>query len=57
MGVFLKSGVCRTPLRSAIANCTSALAAALTSGGFRGWNPLGEGVAVDTAKAWPLSGQ
>ena len=49
MGVFLKSWVCRTPLRSAIANCTSALAAALTSGGFRGQSPLGVGVAVDTA--------
>lgn len=46
---FLKSGGCRTPLRSAIANCTSALAAALTSGGFRGQCPLGEGVAEDPA--------
>ena len=44
MGVFLKSGVCRTPLRSAIANCTNALAAALTSGGFRGQGHLCRGI-------------
>ena len=26
-------------------------------GGVRGQSPLGEGVAADTAKAWPLSEQ
>ena len=40
----IRGGGYRTPLRSAIANCTSALAAALTFWGLRGWNPLGEGV-------------
>lgn len=33
------------------------VAATFAYRGFRGQSPLGVGVAVDTAKAWPLSGQ
>lgn len=41
------SGGCRNPCGSAIANCTSALAVALTSRGFRGRSLLGERVGKD----------